>query len=248
MLAIISSFQHQRIQLEGTPKPIKVVLDYKALEYFITTKALTARQARQADILSQFNFLIIYRPGAINYADALTRRKQDLGNYTAVKILLRTQTLLRLEYLNPQIQAELSIDSLGAKIYPINPLGLNLINKLLQINYMAPSLQEYRKKAKNITSLWSLKNRLLKYQERLVVVEEQNLWTQLIAKAYTQVSTAYPGKNKTYRIIGDRYYQPRIVIDINRYIWNCNDCRRSIILRDKTLGLLKPLLIPDRPQ
>jgi len=36
-------------------------------------------------------------------------------------------------------------------------------------------------------------------------------------------------------------------MDINRYIWNCNDCRRSIIPRDKTLGLLKPLLIPERP-
>jgi len=29
----------------GTPKPIKVVLDYKALEYFIITKALIAWQA-----------------------------------------------------------------------------------------------------------------------------------------------------------------------------------------------------------
>jgi hypothetical protein len=29
-----------------------VVLDYKALEYFITTKALTARQARWVDVLS----------------------------------------------------------------------------------------------------------------------------------------------------------------------------------------------------
>jgi len=38
-------------------------------------------------------------------------------------------------------------------MYPINPLGLNLINKLLQINRTAPSLQEYRKKAKNVTSL-----------------------------------------------------------------------------------------------
>jgi hypothetical protein len=52
MLAIIFSFQHWRIQLEGTPKPIKVVLDYKALEYFMITKALTAQQARWADVLS----------------------------------------------------------------------------------------------------------------------------------------------------------------------------------------------------
>ena len=59
---------------------------------------------------------------------------------------------------------------------------------------------------------------------------------------------AYPRKNKTYTIISDYYYQPRIVIDINRYIQNCDDYRRSIILRDKTLGLLKPLLILERPQ
>ena len=90
MLAIVSSFQQQYIQLEGTPKPIKVVSNHKALEYFITAKALMAQQARQADILSQFNFLIIYRPGAINHVDAFIRRKQDLGNQAAIKILLQT--------------------------------------------------------------------------------------------------------------------------------------------------------------
>jgi len=38
-----------------------------------------------------------------------------------------------------------------------------------------------------------------------------------------------------------------MVTDINRYIRNCNNCRRFIIPRDKTLGLLKPLLILERP-
>ena len=42
------------------------------------------------DVLSQFNFLIIYRPGAINHADALTRREQDLDDQIAAKISLRT--------------------------------------------------------------------------------------------------------------------------------------------------------------
>ncbi len=230
MLAIISSFQYQCIQLQGTPKPIQVVSDYKALEYFIITKELTAQQARQADILSQFSFLIIYKLGATNRTDALIRCKQDLENQIAIKIILQTQILLQLEYLNPQIRAELSIDSLGAKICPINPLGLNFINKLLQINRTAPSLQEYRKKAKNITSLQSLKNGLLKHYKWLVVVEEQDLQTQLIAKVYTQVSIAYPRKNKTYKIISDYYYQPRIIIDINCYIRNYNNYYRSIIL------------------
>jgi len=58
---------------------------------------------------------------------------------------------------------------------------------------------------------------------------------------------AYPRKNKTCKIISNHYYWPGIVIDINRYIRNCNNCRRFIIPQDKTLGLLKPLLILERP-
>ena len=54
---------------------------------------------------------------------------------------------------------------------PVNSIELNLINKLLQANYIAPSLQEYREKAKDSTSPWSLENGLLKHQKWLVVVE-----------------------------------------------------------------------------
>ena len=56
MLAIVLGLQHWRVHLEGTPGRIQVVSDHKALEYFMTTKALTARQARWAEVLSRFNF------------------------------------------------------------------------------------------------------------------------------------------------------------------------------------------------
>ena len=49
----------------------------------------------------------------------------------AAKILLQTQMLLHLEYLNPWILAELNIKSLDAKICPINTTELDLINELL---------------------------------------------------------------------------------------------------------------------
>jgi len=58
---------------------------------------------------------------------------------------------------------------------------------------------------------------------------------------------AYLRKNKTRKIIRDRYYWPKMVIDIDRYIWNYNNCCRSTIPQDKTLRLLKPLLILERP-
>ena len=58
---------------------------------------------------------------------------------------------------------------------------------------------------------------------------------------------AHPRKNKTRKIISNHYYWPGIVININRYVRNCDNYCRSIIPQDKTLGLLKPLLIPERP-
>ncbi|KAI0996661.1 Transposon Ty3-I Gag-Pol polyprotein [Podosphaera aphanis] len=63
LLAIIRAFEEWRPELEGTAHPICVISDHKNLEYFMTTKQLNQRQARWAEYLSRFNFVIKYRPG-----------------------------------------------------------------------------------------------------------------------------------------------------------------------------------------
>ena len=79
LLAIIRAFKVWRPELEGTEKPITVISDHKNLEYFMTTKLLSRRQARWLEFLSRFNFKITYRPGGLNKrADALTRQSGDL--------------------------------------------------------------------------------------------------------------------------------------------------------------------------
>jgi hypothetical protein len=199
----------------------------------MTTKALTARQARWAENLSQFNFRIMYKPGATNRADALTRREQDLDNQIAAKITLRNHTLLGPERLDPRILAELPIDQYqNLEMCLIEASGLDLIDELLQTNRTAASLQEYRDDAKKGKGEWTIEKGLLKHRGRLVVARDQNLQTRLIAEAHCQVSTAHPGKNKTRKIIGDRYYWPGMTVDIDQYIRNCNDCRRSTIPRN----------------
>ncbi len=258
MLAIVAGFAHWRAHLAGIgPDPIQVLSDHKALEYFMTTKALSARQARWAETLSQFNFQIMYRTGTQNRADALTRRDQDLKDQIARKIALRTQTLLKPSQLDPQIIKELeqplltTVNKLEAvaTLCPIVGLApdLGLIDNLLKTNREASSLQELRQKADNNCDGWTIDKGLLKYQDRLVVAEDDNLRTQLIQEAHAQVSMAHPGKTKTRKVIGDRYYWPRMTTDIDRYIRNCSTCRRTTVPRDKTPGLLKPLPIPDRP-
>jgi len=59
----------------GAPEKFVVFTNHKNLEYFNTTKFLNWRQERWEEILSQFNFKIVYRLGEKNgKADALSRR------------------------------------------------------------------------------------------------------------------------------------------------------------------------------
>lgn len=81
LLAIIRAFEEWRPECAGTPVecPIKILTDHQNLKYFMTSKDLNRRQARWAEFLSEFNFLITFRPGKQNTkADSLTRRTGDL--------------------------------------------------------------------------------------------------------------------------------------------------------------------------
>jgi hypothetical protein len=78
LMAIVRAFEEWRPELEGALHPIKVLSDYKNLEYFMTTKLLNRRQTRWAEFLSRFHFKIVYRPRkASGKPDSLTRRSGD---------------------------------------------------------------------------------------------------------------------------------------------------------------------------
>ena len=83
LLAIIRCFKEWRPELERTAMPVKVLTNHKGLEYFMTMKKLTPRQARWAEFLSKFNFVVTYQSGKKNdKADALTRKpnKQPISD------------------------------------------------------------------------------------------------------------------------------------------------------------------------
>ena len=58
LLAIIKAFEEWRPMLKGAGLPIKILTDYRNLQYFMTTKQLSRRQARWSKYLSRFNFVI----------------------------------------------------------------------------------------------------------------------------------------------------------------------------------------------
>src|SRR5262245_28130281 len=73
-LAIVEYMKHWRHYLEGSKKSIEVLLDHKNLSALMTTKVLTRRQARWAEILAEYDVVLPHGPGKKNPADGLSRR------------------------------------------------------------------------------------------------------------------------------------------------------------------------------
>ncbi|XP_075180996.1 uncharacterized protein LOC142251834 [Anomaloglossus baeobatrachus] len=74
LLAIISAFKEWRHHLQGAAQQVIVLTDHRNLEFLKSARCLSPRQARWSLFLSQFNFIVTYRPGSRNgKADALSR-------------------------------------------------------------------------------------------------------------------------------------------------------------------------------
>ena len=111
LLAIVKSFKEWRPKLaRGLTK---VLTDYKNLEYYMSTKQLNRRQARWAEFLSQFDFVINYRPGKQGQKpDSLTRRSCDLPQRGDERLEFQKQTILKAQNLSPGMADAVKIASM----------------------------------------------------------------------------------------------------------------------------------------
>jgi transposase InsO family protein len=75
LLAIHECFREWRHLLQGAQHRVTVLTDHNNLKYFMSTKQLTRRQARWAEFMAEFDFVLTHRPGSLNArADLLSRR------------------------------------------------------------------------------------------------------------------------------------------------------------------------------
>jgi len=77
LLAIVDSMTRWRHYLEGAEHRIQIFSDHHNLAYFQTAKVLNRRQARWAQLLAGYDFVINFKPGTQNQkADILSRREE----------------------------------------------------------------------------------------------------------------------------------------------------------------------------
>lgn len=242
LLAIVRAFEEWRPYLEGSPHPIKVITDHKNLEYFMTTKLLSRRQARWSEFLSRFDFTINYRPGkAGGKPDALTRRSGDLPLEEGDERELHRQQIV-LKPRNLRLSATNSntttIEELWTKAYETDSFPNEIIELLRK------GIRTSRKIS--LGECEEERNRL-RYRGKLFVPNYQPLRLRIIQISHDLPAAGHPGRAKTFELIQRQYYWPTMRKDIDRYVGNCHTCKRSKATRNSPSGGLKSLPIPYEP-
>jgi hypothetical protein len=120
LLAIIETMKQWRHYLEGANHKVLIQCDNKNLEYFQTSKVLSRRQARCAEILSSYYFVIEHLDGKDNPGEGPTRRPgYEIGyEWPTARLLapLTATTIEPYDALLQEIKAAQAIEALAAEV------------------------------------------------------------------------------------------------------------------------------------
>jgi len=211
IVVIVNCFQEWTHFSIGAPEQIVVYTDHKNLEYFITTKLLNRRQGRWAEILSEFDFKIIYRPGARNgKADALSRRvdlelegggeKQDLTirMFKSGQLDLGTdeETLVTRHIM--AVKASQTEESKWSK---------EILEAGLQDNTWL-GIRNSLKMGKDYAGLehYGLEDDMVTYERRLYIPDNNSLKLKVTYQCHNAKVAAHFGLDKTLELMKRNYY------------------------------------------
>ena len=109
LMAIVMAFRMWGQYLRGAQYTILVRSDHNNLKYFMTKKKLNGRQARWAEELAEFDFVIEYRTGGSNPADGPSRRPDYIDSEKSLNGMLPTlQAKLASKWYEPMRQSMMS--------------------------------------------------------------------------------------------------------------------------------------------
>ncbi len=223
LLVIIRCFEHWWLELKCTELFIQMFINYQTLKIFMKNKQLSRWQVNYLNILSKFNFQIIFRSGKINTkVNALIRMSLANVSESAQRLKNHFQTILILDRVDV-----LSVESKA-----------NLYQRVCMINQTDELCSEYRQ-AMNENKLkfhiTKLKNCEIiddvLFRKDLLWISE-NMHTKLLQEVHDQSSIFHLDNKWIIDLVQHFYYWSDYWATIWWYIWNCHACQRSKAFRD----------------
>ena len=250
LLAIVHSLTTFRIYCLDQP-PI-VDTDHCTLQTIFTQKTANRRLARWYDLLAEYQPKFQYYPGKDNYvAETLSRRpdlKPTIKEFHEIKIPSFNDTCFTMA-----LSTLLESTDLKKNIINSYKKDKKIQEILKAINLRNNSTRNKEKKKINQKSfmLYSYDNDLLWYQTptdeepRIVIPNDIKLKNLVISEAHDTNYGGHPGTERTYLNLCQLWYWGKMVRSIQKYIHDCESCRRNKPRLTREPGLLEPLRIPE---
>jgi hypothetical protein len=263
MMAIVDCMETWRHHLEGSGHRATVYSDHKNLLWFTETKVLNRRQARWAEKLSRFDFVIVFRPGKDQgKPDALSRRpdyspRKGGDSRKKSQIFLKpSQTdTSRIDPNTERTNASsitLTVNAVAAQAIDTDDDLAQLIKNSLPEdpdvgqhlqNLQNPELQR-TPEAKEFLEPFSMQDELVLYNGLVYIPQNDLIKSQIVQSCHDSATAGHPGQAKTLELVSRDYYWPRMRQFVNEFISSCDTCCRNKTPRQQPHGQLHPLPIP----
>ena len=198
MLAVIRCLEAWRHFLEDAQIKFEVWMDYKNLEYFMSSQKLNRRQARWVLFLSCFDFKLVHVPGTkMGKADGLSRWpdwQEGVGKEN------KDRTLVKKEWLEARTLEEVVIE--GVDI-------LDRIRKSKAVDDEVVKIVEKMKRA-NVKVLrnkeWREENGLMLKEEKVYVPKDEELRAEIIWLHHNTPVGGHRGQWKTVELVTRNFW------------------------------------------
>jgi len=215
LLAIVETLRQWWHYLEGANHKILIQWEDKNLEYFQTSKVLSRRQARWAEILSSYDFVIQHLEGKKNPADGPSSRPDYEEGYerpTARPLAtLAATTVSPFDDLPPAIKAAQDTD----------PLGTDMKNK---IGYPGLPKGQDGSTDKEADMQWKVIAGALTFEGRIYVPE--TLRNQVISLFHDNPESGHFGALRTAELVSRDFYCLGLDTTVLKYVAGCEVCHR----------------------
>ena len=250
MLAIVESMRHWRHYLEGSRHSIQVLSDHKNLTTFMSTKVLNRRQARWAELLADYDFVLTHTPGKRNPADGPSRRPDYAENPLPIGSLIPPQALRLLPSPSPPPSPSLSpsfttsINALFANLVGVHAAVVSNHRSQILASYYTDAIAQQHLSTP-MSSNWSCKDGLLLYKGLIYVPE--TLRMDMLREHHDAPLAGHCGIARTLELITRNYWFPGINSFVKDYVNSCFLCQQAKIPRHLRHGELASLLVPTTP-
>ena len=201
LLAVLRGLEHWRPFLMGSPHEITVFTDHKNLEYYRHPQRINRRVARYIPRLADYHFRLVHKPGALNHADALSRRPDHTNG---------EEDNMNVTVLTPEVFAN---TAMSVRIDD-RVMAQQLENQDTLEEWAAPF-----QLVKTGKYWWK--------DSKLVVVGNNTLRRGVISLFHDPKTAGHPGMTKTLWLVSQDFWWPGMKEDVSAYVQGCAKCQAN---------------------